>query len=414
MIQRIKGTQDWLSVDLFNRFIDVAKQHLNLYQYHEIKTPVLEPTDLFHRSLGITTDVVSKEMFIIKSVHEDNAICLRPEATAPTVRAFIEHGVSELPWQVFSYGPMFRYERPQKGRYREFHQITIENIGGASISNDVELIAMLDRFFHEKLKLENYALTINFLGSYEDRQQYHNKLKAFLDGPAAATICATCTTRKEANVLRTLDCKNPVCQEIYKNAPLILDHLSAESQREWQQLQEQLSLLSVSFSVDARLVRGLDYYNKTVFEFVSDDLGAQKTFCGGGRYDGLVKLIDGKQEQPAVGAAIGIERILLLLEQSQTLSLPEKKALTVIIPVAQEQKNVALLIADELRSRDRCVQTLLDDASIKSMLRKANKLGATYAIIIGETEQQHHEVMLKNMINGTEQRIKQHELHMHI
>jgi histidyl-tRNA synthetase len=411
MIQRVKGTQDWLSLDLFNRFIQIVQQHLTLYQYHEIKTPVLEPTELFHRTLGVTTDVVSKEMFILKTVHEDDALCLRPEATASTVRAFIEHGISELPWQVFSYGPMFRYERPQKGRFREFHQVTIENIGVASISNDVELITMLDRLFHTTLKLENYALTINFLGSYADREKYRDKLKAFLDSPAAADICETCTARKTANIMRVFDCKNPTCQTIYTLAPYIVDHLSAESKVEWQRLQEQLALLSISFTVDKRLVRGLDYYNKTVFEFVSEDLGAQKTFCGGGRYDGLVKLIDGKQEQPAVGAAIGIERILLLLEQSQTVMLPQKKALTVIIPVAEEQKNVALLLADELRSHERCVQTLLDNASVKSMLRKANKLGATYAVLIGEDEQQKHEVTLKHMVTGTEQRVKQHELH---
>jgi histidyl-tRNA synthetase len=414
MIQRVKGTQDWLSVDLFNRFIQIVQDHLALYQYHEIKTPILEPTELFHRSLGVTTDVVSKEMFIIKSVHENDAICLRPEATASTVRAFIEHGISELPWQVFSYGSMFRYERPQKGRFREFHQVSIENIGVASVSNDVELIAMLDRLFHEKLKLENYALTINYLGSYADRERYREKLKKFLDSPAAAGICDTCLLRKDANIMRVFDCKNPVCQKIYEDAPYIVDHLSAESQLEWQRLQEQLGMLSVSFTVDKRLVRGLDYYNKTVFEFVSEDLGAQKTFCGGGRYDGLVKLIDGKQDQPAVGAAIGIERVLLLLEQTQSVLVPEKKALTVIIPIAEEQKSVALLLADELRAHNRCVQTLLDDASVKSMLRKANKLGATYAVIIGEEEQQKHEVMLKHMINGTEQRIKQHELHLHV
>jgi histidyl-tRNA synthetase len=319
-----------------------------------------------------------------------------------------------LPWQVFSYGPMFRYERPQKGRFREFHQVTIENIGAVSISNDVELITMLDRLFNTMLKLENYALTINFLGSYADRERYRDKLKTFLDSPAAVGICETCTTRKTANIMRVFDCKNPVCQTIYEQAPYIVDHLSAESQLEWQRLQEQLALLSVSFTVDKRLVRGLDYYNKTVFEFVSEDLGAQKTFCGGGRYDGLVKLIDGKQEQPAVGAAIGIERVLLLLEQSQSVMLPQKKALTVIIPVAEEQKNVALLLADELRAQERCVQILLDNASVKSMLRKANKLGATYAVIIGEDEQQHHEVMLKHMVTGAEQRVKQDKLLAHL
>ncbi len=414
MLQKIKGTQDWLNLTLFNFILDAAKKHLQLYQYHQIKTPILEPTDLFKRSLGVTTDVVSKEMFIIKSSKEDDAICLRPEATAPTVRAFLEGGISHVPWKVFSWGSMFRHERPQKGRYREFHQITIENIGAASISNDVELITMLDRFFHETCKLQNYALKINFLGSYDDRNAYNKALLSFLQQHADA-ICATCVTRMETNVMRTLDCKNPACQEIYTQAPIILDHLSAESKREWQTLQQQLELLSVSFAIDPRLVRGLDYYNKTVFEFVSPDLGAQNTFCGGGRYDGLVHMLDGKQSQPACGAAIGIERLLLLLEPIQEqLALPTEPALTVIVPLSEQQTMVALLLADELRAQHKCAEVLLDGGSMKSLLRRANKLGATYVALIGEDEQQKHEVTLKHMHKGTQDRIKQAELIKHI
>ncbi len=195
----------------------------------------------------------------------------------------------------------------------------------------------------------------------------------------------------------------------------MIDHLSAESKREWQQLQEQLELLSVSFIVNPMLVRGLDYYNKTVFEFVSNDLGAQNAFCGGGRYDALVKELGGKQSQPALGAAMGIERILLLLDPIQDkLQLPEKPALTVIIPMSQEQTVLALLLADELHAQHRCTEVLLDGGSMKSMMRKANKMGATYAVIIGEDEQQKHEVTLKHMTNGTEERIKQTALLAHI
>lgn len=415
MIQRIKGTQDWLDLRLFNFFIEQVKNHLASYNFDQIRTPILEPTELFKRSLGVATDVVSKEMFIIKTAKDDDSICLRPEATASTVRAFIENGITEVPWRVFSWGSMFRHERPQKGRYREFHQVNIENIGASSMSHDVELIKMLDRLFHEQLQLDNYALMINFLGSYEDRAGYKKRLKAFLESDQVAGICDTCSTRKETNILRIFDCKNPTCQEIYKAAPKMIDHLSAESEREWQQLQEQLELLSVSFIVNPMLVRGLDYYNKTVFEFVSNDLGAQNAFCGGGRYDALVKELGGKQSQPALGAAMGIERILLLLDSIQDkLQLPEKPALTVIIPMSHEQTVLALLLADELHAQRKCTEVLLDGGSIKSMMRKANKMGATYAVIIGEDEQQKHEVTLKHMINGTEQRIKQTELITHI
>jgi histidyl-tRNA synthetase len=418
MIQRIKGTQDWLNLKLFNFVLDQIKKHVTSYNFTEIKTPILEPTELFKRSLGVATDVVSKEMFIIKTeknvlrqAQDESYMCLRPEATASTVRAFIENNVVDVPWKVFSWGPMFRYERPQKGRYREFHQINIENIGSSSISNDAELIKMLDRFFHEKLKLQNYALMINFLGSFQDRANYKVILKNFLESDACAGICETCKERKDANTLRVFDCKNTECQKLYENAPKMIDHLSVESQKEWQELQQQLELLSVSFIINPKLVRGLDYYNKTVFEFSSNDLGAQNTFCAGGRYDALVKELGAKQGQPALGAAIGIERLLLLLEPIQEqLPISQQPKLTVIIPVAEEQKILAMLIADELHAQDVCAQVMLDGGKVKKMMQKANKMGATYAVIVGEDEQQNHEVTLKNMMTGTEERVKQIDL----
>ncbi|MEX0849403.1 MAG: histidine--tRNA ligase [Candidatus Dependentiae bacterium] len=411
MIQRIKGTQDWLDLKLFNFVLDQIKKHLTFYNFTEIKTPILEPTELFKRSLGVATDVVSKEMFIIKTEKNDDVMCLRPEATASTVRAFIENSVVDVPWKVFSWGSMFRYERPQKGRYREFHQINIENIGASSIGNDAELIKMLDRFFHEKLKLENYALMVNFLGSFQDRANYKNILKTFLESDACAGICETCKERKDANTLRVFDCKNPECQKLYENAPKMVDHLSVESQKEWQELQQQLELLSVSFIINPKLVRGLDYYNKTVFEFSSNDLGAQNTFCAGGRYDALVKELGAKQDQPALGAAIGIERLLLLLEPNQDrLPIAQSSKLTVIIPVAEEQRMLAMLIADELHAQELCAQVMLDGGKVKKMMQKANKMGATYAVIVGEDEQHNHEVTLKNMTSGAEDRVKQVDL----
>lgn len=413
MIQRIKGTQDWLDLALFNFAINQIKKQLQTYNFTQIKTAILEPIELFNRSLGVSTDVVSKEMFVIKGAQDQETICLRPEATASTVRAFLEHGITDIPWRVFSWGSMFRYERPQKGRYREFTQVTIENIGAGSISHDAQLLTMLDRLFHEQFRLDNYALMINFLGSYDDRAAYKVVLKEFLT--SITGICQTCMTRKDLNILRIFDCKNPQCQELYSNAPVMTDSLSEQSKQEWQELQQQLELLSVSFIVNPRLVRGLDYYNKTVFEFVSNDLGAQNAFCGGGRYDALVQELGGKHPQPALGAAIGIERLLLLLDPiKDKLSIPEKPNLTVIIPVAQEQVMLALLLADELHAHNRCTQTLLDGGSMKSMMRKANKMGAKYVVIIGQDEQEKHEVTLKNMFNSTEQRIKQTALLEHI
>lgn len=410
MIPRVKGTQDFIDCTLFNFIIDAIKKHLTTYHFTEIQTPILESVDLFCRSLGLYTDVVSKEMFIIESRQEssEDRICLRPEGTAPIVRAFNEHHIDLTPWKVFSYGPMFRYERPQKGRFRQFHQVTMEVIGSGAIAQDVQFIAMLDRFFHEVLTINSYALVINFLGCSQDREKYLVILKKFMDKPGIAeNICEQCKERKERNIMRIFDCKNPQCQELYRNAPHIADHLCPECTQEWQELQKQLSLLSISHVYRPTLVRGLDYYNKTVFEFVSKNLGAQDTFCGGGRYNQLVQQLGSNQDQPAIGAAFGIERLILLVEPLRDqLKIAQPPALHMIIPMSPAQHTLALLLADELQAQSLCTDILFE-GSMKSMMRKASKFGAAYALILGETEQQDRTVTVKNMTNGTEQTIAQ-------
>ncbi|HLJ31890.1 MAG TPA: histidine--tRNA ligase [Candidatus Babeliales bacterium] len=423
MVPRVKGTQDFIDCTLYNFIIDAIKKHLSLYHFTEVQTPILESVDLFRRSLGQHTDVVSKEMFLIESAFakasadrsrqesSEDRICLRPEGTASIVRAFNEHHIETLPWKVFAYGPMFRYERPQKGRFRQFHQVTMEIIGAGSVSQDVQFIAMLDRFFHETLHINSYTLVLNFLGCSDDRQQYLIILKQFMDREdIAAHICDQCKERKEHNIMRIFDCKTPHCQELYRNAPHIVDHLCASCTQEWHELQKQLNLLSVSHVYRPTLVRGLDYYNKTVFEFVSKNLGAQDTFCGGGRYNQLVKQLGGSHDQPAVGAAFGMERLMLLLEPLRDqLNIPHQPALHVIIPMTAAQHTVALLLADELRAHDICTDILFE-GSMKSMMKKANKVGAAYVLIIGETEQERHTVMLKNMITGNEEQVLQIDL----
>lgn len=409
MITKIKGTQDFIDLSLLQFALTTVRSHLARYHFTEIITPTLEATELFKRSLGVATDVVSKEMFIIKTHDNDDSICLRPEATASTVRAFVENDISTTPWKVFSYGSMFRHERPQKGRYREFRQVTMEIIGAPSITHDVLCITMLDRLFSEQFMLRNYALSINFLGCVEDRKKYTALLKEFLHAHAAQ-LCQLCVQRTEKNTLRTLDCKNESCQAVYAKAPHLLAHLCSTCADEWSQVQEQLSMLSVSYVIQPRLVRGLDYYNKTVFEFSSPDLGAQSAFCGGGRYDQLVKEIGGKQDEPSVGAAIGVERLLHLLDLiKQQLPLPAAPALQVIIPLAPEQHILALLLADELQDRGCTIDVLLD-GSVKSMMRKANKLGAQHAIIIGEDEQKNNTATLKDMLTGDTKVVSQTEL----
>jgi histidyl-tRNA synthetase len=417
MISRVKGTQDFLDLTLYDFIIDQARAHLAVYNFTHVDTPILEHLELFQRSLGEHTDVVSKEMFIIESKGDtsydspSDKICLRPEATASIARAFVENGVQQTPWKVFTYGPMFRYERPQKGRYREFHQMSIEVIGSNSMAQDAQYIKMLDRFFHEKLKLNNYALLLNFIGCSQDRKAYLLILKEFLNSSAAAQICDQCLVRKEHNVLRIFDCKTPLCQQIYKNAPFIADNLCAACTGEWGTLQEELTLLSVNYAYKPTLVRGLDYYNKTVFEFSSENLGAQNAFCGGGRYDQLIGQIGGREDQPSIGAAMGLERVMLLLEQNlDKLSLPQKPALQVIMPFSKDQHMLALLLADELHAHGITVETLFEGDSIKSMMKKANKLGAAHAIMLGEDEQKNKTVAVKNMITGEQVVMAQTEL----
>jgi len=411
MINKVKGTQDFIDLTLFNFIVDQTKKHLEEYNFKQVSTPIIEHTELFKRSLGLHTDVVSKEMFLIDNQGKsDDSICLRPEATAPLVRAFIENGIDTIPWKVFTYGPMFRYERPQKGRFRQFHQISIEIIGSKAMAQDALLIKMLDQLFKNKFMLDNYAVLINFLGCYEDRAKFTLELKKYLE-TVSDKICSTCLERKEKNPLRIFDCKNPVCKEIYLNAPHTTNSLCADCSKEWENLCTTLELISVSFIHVPTLVRGLDYYDKTVFEFVSDNLGAQNAFCAGGRYDRLVNEISGKADQPAIGAAMGIERIMLLLEPiKDKLSLPVLNTLYLFLPLSEKQHTLALLLSTELHAHNLTNDILLEEASVKNLMRKANKTGAQYCLIIGEDEQANREVTVKNMMTGLEVRVKQADI----
>lgn len=410
MITRVKGTQDFLDTTLFTALLALIHDQCTRYHFSEIMTPVLEHIELFTRSLGSHTDVVSKEMFIIMPREGEADICLRPEMTASTVRAFIENGIQKTPWRVCSWGPVFRYERPQKGRFRQFHQYNLEIIGASSPMQDIEFLVMLDSLFSERLNLTEYALHINFLGTPEDRMAHKEALAAFLND-VQSSLCENCLVRKDTNIMRVFDCKVPTCIALYHNAPVITDFLSDTSAAEWQLIQDQLLALGVAYSIRSTLVRGLDYYNKLVFEFVSGSLGAQNAFCGGGRYDHLVSLIGGSQDYSSLGTAIGLERLMLVLEsQKKDLALMHKPALITIMPLAPAQQTIALLIARTLRHAGFCVETMLEGESLKSMLRSANKQGSQYALIIGENEQQAHTVQLKNMMTGDSKEVKQIEL----
>ena len=414
MISRVKGTQDFLDLTMFNFLIDQFRAHCTRYNISEISTPILEQYELFQRSIGESTDIVSKEMFMIEKGESSTRMCLRPEATASTTRAFLEAGVQVTPWKVFSWGPMFRYERPQKGRFRQFHQMNIEVIGAESVAYDVQTIVMLDRFFHDVLRINNYALAINTLGCSADRIRHRIAFTHYLQGEVAEKICETCKVRVTQNILRVFDCKNPECKEIIQAAPRTADYLCDCCGANWKQLQDQLLLLSVSYVVSPLLVRGLDYYEGTVFEFISDNLGAQNAFCGGGRYE-LAQQLGNRDRVPSIGAAIGLERLILLMEATVTAARPvQKQELYAVLPLGAAQVPLALLIADELRAAGFVIDAMLEGESIKTMMRHANKFGATYALIIGEDEQATKQVMVRNMLTGDQQLIPQAQLKTHL
>lgn len=402
---RVRGTEDVLDTKLHNFVISLVAKHLEKYNFSEITTPILEPTSLFVRSLGEQTDVVSKEMYIFET-GSGESICLRPEGTAGTMRAFLENSVQQKPWKVWSHGPMFRHERPQKGRWRQFTQINIEVIDAESITQDAHFLKMLDNFFKNKLLLENYVLKLNFLGNSKDREKHRAELKKYLD-KVEDKICKTCLVRKEKNILRIFDCKNEDCQRIYRDAPKLTDYLCDDSAKEWDRLKELLEFLSVNFVHAPELVRGLDYYNKTVFEFTSQDLGAQNAFCAGGRYE-LGQELGAKKEVPSIGGAIGLGRVLMLLDTvKDKLVIPQEPRLHVVIPMSEEQKTLGLMLADTMLNAGLCVEVLLEGGSMKSLMRRANKLGASHVLIIGEDEQKNGTVSLKNMTSGESEVVKQ-------
>jgi histidyl-tRNA synthetase len=343
-------------------------------------------------------------MYLAYNPQASEKACLRPEGTAGIVRAYLENGIQATPWKVFTYGPMFRYERPQKGRFRQFHQVSIENIGAGSYFYDVELISMLYDLFIRKLNIDNTVLLLNYLGSKDDRIAHRAALVDFLE-QQMINICVTCQERAVKNPLRVFDCKSDSCQAIYKNAPLVVDFLSESSQYEWQEIKKNLQMLAVNFIEEPHLVRGLDYYNKTVFEFVSNSLGAQSTFCGGGRYDGLVSEFNPKEYQPAIGAGIGLERVLMLIDTPKNNF---KKI--VILPLSSAQNSLAVIYGDELRSRGINLDIFFDGGSVKSLMRKADKSGAQFALLLGDDEQATQTVTIKNLVSGESSRVKQTDI----
>ncbi|RTZ75231.1 MAG: histidine--tRNA ligase [Candidatus Neomarinimicrobiota bacterium] len=406
----IKGTHDILPEDSvrwqeLERVIhDVAAS----YGYSEIRTPIFENTNLFSRSIGEDTDIVSKEMYSWKD-RSGGSLTLRPELTAPVARAYIQHNLgSKSPLQRMYYiGPLFRRERPQKGRQRQFHQFGIETFGSGFPEQDAEIIAVGNTIFSE-LGLKDISLKLNSLGSSTCRNKYTKALKDYLT-PHKDSLSATSQKRLESNPLRILETKNPEEQKLIADAPSITDFWTADDKEHFSTVQNLLNGLNILYELDHQMVRGLDYYTRTTFEFISGNLGAQDAICGGGRYDGLVETLGGKPT-PAIGFAAGMERILL----SMDIGRDDAKENTVyMINLVESASGQALFIANELRELGCYVIMDTLRRSLKAQLRDANRIGAVKAVIMGEEELKNKTVQIKDLSSGEQEEIVMNDLVKH-
>ncbi len=408
MIARVRGTEDILDMTLRSTLVHAIERHLVLHNFMGIEVPIIEHTQLFQHTLGQTTDIVSKEMYTFET-ESGKSICLRPEATASVMRACVENAIDRFPWKVFTYGPMFRRERPQKGRQRQFTQVSLEIIGAPNIAHDAHMLSMLDALFKDVFKLTEYVLHLNFLGCHQDRLTHKEKLVDYLTSQASL-FCTTCLDRTHKNPLRVFDCKNEGCKSQLTNAPRITDFLCISCTAEWRTIGQMLQLLGVNFIVNTLLVRGLDYYHKIVFEFCSTSLGSQNAFCGGGRYL-LGSAIGARHDHDSIGAGIGIERLELILEaQKSALLQAQPPRLHIIMPLSPAQDNLALIIAQSLLRKNLCVDIILEKASTTNMLKKASKLGAHAVIFLGDEEQKNNTATIKIMQNGESITVPQGEI----
>jgi histidyl-tRNA synthetase len=384
-IQAIRGMHDILpdQILIWQTLEDRARQVLESYGYGEIRTPTVELTELFKRSIGEVTDIVEKEMYSFTDRNGDS-LTLRPEGTASCVRSAIEHGLLTHPQRLWYRGPMFRHERPQRGRYRQFHQIGAEVLGLGGPDIDQELILITRRIW-KAVGLDDLQLQLNTLGDSEERTAYRLELVRYLEVHADA-LDEDSRRRLQTNPLRVLDSKHPAMQEVIARAPSILDYLGSESQAHFRALCAALEDLGIRYEINPRLVRGLDYYNRTVFEWVTDRLGAQGTVCAGGRYDGLVGQLGGRPT-PAVGFAMGLERLVALLGEVPPPSAPPGLD-AYLVAVGDAAQRAAIGLAEDLRDRAAGVRLLCHcgGGSFKSQFKKADKSGARYAVVIGENE----------------------------
>ncbi len=413
-IKAIRGMNDILpsQTPVWQYLEDIVRETLDAYGYQQIRLPVVEQTDLFKRSIGEVTDIVEKEMYTFND-RNDESLTLRPEGTAGCVRACEEHGLLFNQVQRLWYsGPMFRYERPQKGRYRQFHQVGVEAFGMRGPDIDAELILLTARLWKKLGLSSSVRLEINSLGTAQDRASYREDLVAYLSGHINK-LDPDSRRRLDTNPFRILDSKNPDTQAILDGAPGFADYLDSESEQHFNQLCAILDASGIEYRVNPRLVRGLDYYGKTVFEWITSELGAQGTVCAGGRYDGLVEQLGGRVT-PAVGFAIGVERLVLMLETLAGPRLKEKPVADIyLVASGTGSAQAAMILAEQIRDGMPGIKLQVNcgDGSFKSQFKRADKCGARYALVLGEDEMDKAVVTVKPLRDTTEQkRIERAEL----
>lgn len=411
MINIPKGTKDVLPAQSYKwQFIEeTARSVAKAFNFREVRTPVFEHTELFQRGVGETTDVVNKEMYTFED-KGGRSVTLKPEGTAGVARAFIENGLASSPMPVKTYyiTPAFRYERPQAGRLREFHQFGFEAFGSASAETDAEIIFAASSFL-DKLGVKGVKLEINSIGCPICRNEYNKALKNYF-APHLETMCPTCRTRYEKNPLRMLDCKEEGCKKITAGAPQILDYLCEDCKTHFEKVKSLLTGLGLEYTVNSRIVRGLDYYTRTVFEFLSGEIGSQSAVCAGGRYDNLLSQLGGNP-LPAIGFAAGIERLLLLMENTGVAFPEEQKPLIYLAGMDESSRALCFKIAAELREKGVCAEIDLMARSVKAQLKYADKIGAKHVAVIGESEMQSGEVSLKKMSDGSVRTVKIDDLY---
>lgn len=404
-IKRPNGTEDVIpkNIHKWHTIEKIVKDVAESYGFGELRVPTFESTELFMRSVGETTDVVQKEMYTVKA--KESEFTLRPEGTAGAIRAMIQNGLlnEALPQRVYYILSCFRHERPQAGRLREFHQFGLEMAGSSSPVADAEVISLANTIL-KRLGLKNIELYINSIGCPTCRAKYHEALRTYFES-RKDELCETCQERLIKNPMRILDCKSPICQEIGKDAPVILDYLCEDCKNHFESLKKYLTNIGIEYRVNPKIVRGLDYYTKTVFEFVTTEIGAQGTVCGGGRYDGLIEQLGG-QHTPALGFGMGIERLILLMDKQKCDYLVPKKCDIYFATMGDAALEKAMELSEALREYGYFAEYDVMNRGLKAQMKYANKIGAAFTVVLGDNELESRVVKLKEMTEGTETEVR--------